>query len=59
MGQDDQRQHGPLIGDQLSAWSSQPFGEVFAVIGYRRASRGNLHRRALGGDEFTVLLDQY
>ena len=48
---------GHLIGDQLLIGVANRLGEVFAVNGYRRASRGNLHRRAPGGDEFTVLLD--
>jgi len=59
--QDGQRQCGHLIGDQLLLGVAKPVGEVFAVHGYGRASRGRLGETftvaRLGGDEFTVLLD--
>jgi len=44
---------GHLIGDQLLLGVARSVGEVFAVNGYRRASR-RTSRRAPRGDEFTV-----
>jgi len=48
---------GHLIGDQTPAWSSQPFGEVFASTDTVARLGETFTVARLGGDEFTVLLD--